>query len=74
MADIHLRESAGFRHSPGHQRVDLDIADGEFVVLNRSFGLRQIDPAAVDRRFGRYHPASCSSLAARSTTPPAQRG
>ncbi len=35
--------------------VSLEVADGEFVILVGTVGVRQVDPAADDRRAGGHH-------------------
>jgi hypothetical protein len=45
--------------------IDLDIADGEFVVLVGPVGLRQVHPSAHGRRAGNDHSgARCPSASA----------
>ena len=40
---------------PAVNDVSLDIADGEFMILVGPSGLREVDPAAHDRRPGGHH-------------------
>ena len=51
MADITIR---GLRKSYGSfevvHAIDLDVRDGEFLVVLGPFGLRQVDASPVDRR------------------------
>ena len=46
MAQVALRNIVKmFDKTPAVQGIDLDIADREFIVSGRSFGLRQDDDA-----------------------------
>ena len=69
MASVEIRDvRKSFGSTNVIHGVDIDIGDGEFVDPRRPLGLRQIDPAAHDRRAREHHLAAKSASATASST------
>jgi len=70
VADIVLKDVSK-RYADGFEAVkhlNLDIADGEFMILVRPVRLREVDGAADDRRARGHHRRRAHHQAATSST------